>query len=579
MAMTSGNFAQGATIMPVQSSSPKRLFNNELEVHGFRSAWPLALILSVVVLFTAWIYVRHVPVGQPPDEWAHLSYIADISSGTSSLPNYAHSTILSNGQQNYLNHPPLYYSVMGLCGRLLHWDAAKSYRRYRSLSVLMVAAGIFLWSLTLLQWGLGALRTVGLILSVLAVPMFPYLAASINNDNLCYLGVAAFFYGTSILSTNARRGAFFCAFGLIVTFLTKATGSLFLVVFMVMMALMSGRSTTPFLKRRPILIAAIATITICSVYYLPTLFIYHTLFPAPGILYQGFIAPEHALSFFQFVETFASHMLKGLPIILAGAESSSPLSARLNPLFYAMLISPLIAWMTYRPFSPSSVFRHISDAFFLALLVTLAAHFWVCWHGYQKHGLVIGMQPRYYSYALPGIFFFAFLDNFASRPKTILFFFFCLCASIVAVNIPPRASVEHYIQYRASQVSKLSMPTGTAHPSTSLPVSTTEKPVGSIDGVRVVGDQAFISGWAVDATDRTPTRALWVSVHGQLLGTVQPSAMRQDVADALGSVDAAMSGFMIVINGANTDLSPCDISIAAEQDNGSLVPLSNTVCH
>ena len=55
MAMTSGNFAQGATIMPVQSSSPKRLFNNELEVHGFRSAWPLALILSVVVLFTAWI--------------------------------------------------------------------------------------------------------------------------------------------------------------------------------------------------------------------------------------------------------------------------------------------------------------------------------------------------------------------------------------------------------------------------------------------------------------------------------------------------------------------------------------------
>ena len=559
--------------------SRKSLLNQGLARHGFQSSWPLALVLSLLVFFTTWVYVKHVPLGQPPDEWAHLSYIDDVTAGGPLIHEYGNSTILNSGHQNYLNHPPLYYSVMGIPGRIFHWDTTKSYWRYRTVSALMVAAGIFFWSLIALQWGLGPIRTVGITLAVLAIPMFPYLAGSINNDNLCYLGVAAFFYGVSVFPVNVRRGALFCALGLTITLLTKATGSLFLVVFIFAIALMQGRASITFFKRKSVYLSAIAVVAICSFYYLPTLFRYHTFFPAPGILYQGYSAPEHPLTFFGFVKTFGGQMLSELPVVLAGGDgSSAPISTRLVALFYLMLASSALAWLSFRPFSLPSTERRLSDAFLIALSATIIVHLLVCWHGYKTNGLFTGMQPRYYSYTLPGVFLFSFLDMFAVRRKSVLFFIFSLCAAVIAANVPARAAVDHYIQYRAAQVARLTLPAGPLGPATTLPVTTTLEPVGYLESVRIDGDQAILSGWAVDAVDKEPPRALWVSINGHLLGTVQPSTTRQDVADVLGSVNAAMSGFLITVSGVHKNLSACDVNMAAEQDNGSLVALVNRAC-
>lgn len=555
------------------------LLNLGTESRAFRDAWPLALILALLVFFSAWVYVKQVPLGQPPDEWAHLSYIHDVTTGGPLIPEYSNSTILNSGHQNYLNHPPMYYSLMGIPGRVFHWDATKSYWRYRTVSALMVACGIFLWVLTALQWGFGPMRTVGIVLAVLAIPMFPYLAGSINNDNLCYLGVAAFFYGTSVISTHSRRGVVLCAAGLTVTFLTKATGSLFLVAFIFSLALLNGRTSAAVSKRKSVRVAAAVVICICAFYYVPTLLAYHTLFPAPGILYQGYPTPAHPISFFAFTKVFSSQMLSALPIVLAGEGSSEPISSRLLPLFYLMLASSALAWISCRPFSPPSTARRLSDAFFLAVAVTVAVHLFVSWHGYQRHGLFTGMQPRYYSYLLPGIFFFFFMDTVELRRKSVLFFTFSLCAVIIAANVPARASVEHYIQYRAAQVSRLTMSSDANQPSMTLPVKTQKQPAGYIESVRIVGDQAILSGWAVDAIDKEPPRALWVSINGHLLGTVQPSMTRSDVADALGSLNAAMSGFLITVSGVPDDISPCKVSIDAEQNNGSLIPLINAACH
>ncbi|WP_449421571.1 hypothetical protein [Rhodanobacter lindaniclasticus] len=42
--------------------------------------------MAVMVFFSTFVYVRNVPLGQPPDEWAQLSYIADITSGGPPIP-------------------------------------------------------------------------------------------------------------------------------------------------------------------------------------------------------------------------------------------------------------------------------------------------------------------------------------------------------------------------------------------------------------------------------------------------------------------------------------------------------------
>ena len=92
--------------------------------------------MAVLVLFTAFAYVKNVPLGQPPDEWAHLSYIADVMSGAPPIPDYNNTVILNSGRQNYLTHPPLYYTALGLTGKWLSWEPRRDYQSYRYVSAL-----------------------------------------------------------------------------------------------------------------------------------------------------------------------------------------------------------------------------------------------------------------------------------------------------------------------------------------------------------------------------------------------------------------------------------------------------------
>ncbi|CAM5235822.1 hypothetical protein RLIN73S_02557 [Rhodanobacter lindaniclasticus] len=532
--------------------------------------------MAVMVFFSTFVYVRNVPLGQPPDEWAQLSYIADITSGGPPIPDYADSIILDSGQQNYLSHPPLYYTTLGLVGKALSWEPQKDYQRYRYASALLVAAGVFLWVLIAGRLGLPPTQAAGLGAATLAIPMFPYLAGSVNNDNLCYLGVAIFFYGFVSLPARVKIGAYVCALGMSVVLLTKATGAVFLLTFAGVWTVLASSDARALGKNRHVRIAATVTAIVCAAYFLPTWLAYHRLFPAPGTIYGGHVAPAEPTGFMTYVGAFSHLMLARLPAIMS-ANAFFPVPAGMIPLFYAMLGAPLLAWIAYRPFSPANPNRRMADAFMTALLVTLCVHLWVTWQGYLQTGLYAGLQPRYYAYALPGIFLFAFLDGCHTRLKRGLFLVFGTLALVFVAMVPPRAALAIVNQQRAAHAAHLGATNlYSAHPGW-LPNAPTTA-AGYLDHVRIENGRARLTGWAIDAIDKHPTRALWVSLRGRLIGTAQPMTTRPDVASALQSPQSLRSGFQITVSHVPADISACDVSVQAEQDNGTLATLPNSTC-
>jgi len=538
----------------------------------------MALAMALLVFSSTWFYVRAIPLGEPPDEIAHLSYINDIAANGHWIPDYKSSTIIGSQQKNYLTHPPLYYSLLGALGKIFSWDSLKEYKHYRAASALFVALGIFFWVLAARNFGFNLIRTLPLVAAALAIPMFPYLAGSINNDNLCYLGIAVSFYGFSLLEFSLGKAAIYAATGFLITALTKATGTLFLVAFLGAWALMNRQTALSLVKSRLAYRAYLPAVAVCAAYYLYIIATYHTPFPKPGRIYaESTLGPNH-MSLLQFVATFGKLFWERLPVVLTGQKSFDPLSSHLHLIFYFMICAPIVAWIFNRPFSEKGSGRKGADAFFIALLITVAGNFWVCWTGYLDSGVVGGIQPRYYSFLIPGIFFFSFGDGTTSPLKQWTFAAFSLATVVLIPNIAPRAAIQHHVYQRFERAPSMQAPDGTMPPSDTLAVVTPTTTTAGYFRIIDSNQGPVITGWSIDLQSARPSRAVWVSVKGKLVGTAPPGVERPDVAAALNDSDALYSGFVIRIRKSQEGIPPCDITLKGEQFNGTLADLINTSC-
>lgn len=540
--------------------------------------WPVALAMALLVFFTTFFYIKNVPLGQPPDEWAHLSYVANVVSGPGLIPNYSDSVILNSGQKNYLVHPPLYYSILGGIGRVLSWDVRADYKRYRSISAFMVSAGVFLWVLVALELGFTAIQAVGLTVVTLAIPMFPYLAGSVNNDNLCYLGVALFFYGFLLLPSSVRRGSYLSAAGVLIVLLTKATGAVFLLTFIAAWSVLDRRSALTLMKEKHFIVAASTVTLVGAAYFIPTTIIHHTPFPATGTLYQQFSPPEAPVRFLQYAGSFSGKMIERLPLVLT-AKPIYPIASTLYPLFYLMLCLPLMAWVSVRPFSTQVYKRNLTDAFVIALMITIFANIWVGWHGYLQNGLYAGIQPRYYNYVVPGLFIFSFSEGIEFRRKQYLLLVFVCIAMVFVATIPSRAAMSLLSRPQSERLARLTAPSLPLVPMATLrKVAAPQPAAGYVDRVEVRGETVRVTGWAIDILSKQPARTLWVNLDGHLIGTSHPTEERKDVEQATGSPGALRSGFSITVSNVPAGLTACDVTIEAEQDDGLLATLANPAC-
>lgn len=552
------------------------------------AAWPhwrhlvLALAVALFTYGNAWTALSETPFGVAPDEWAHATYLHEIAAEGRLVPDYEGSRILPGRTHgNYLNHPPLYYSALGLTGRVMGWDAVRDHRGYRKLGALLVALGMLLWVLAGFSLGMPSIWLVAVAAATNAIPMFPFLAGSINNDNLAFLGVAIAMYGLVQLRTWPRAAFYVAALGVLIAFLTKATASLFLFLLFAFWAAWQWRDDPGPLRSRHLVAAAAGVTLVAGAYYLHAMLVHGSLFPYAAPLYAH-NPPAEPPSLGAFAVTFARTMVARLPTIMSHA-SLSPLSGSLRWAFWIMLAAPLLAGLASLPRSRHEAEGRLVKAFLLALAITVFAHLVVVWRGYLASGLLAGMQPRYYNYALPALFIFCFLPLRNSRVGKALFAAFALSASLLLAVTPSLSMRAQLHQKAASAGPSSAAPDAIRYPAgldapVSARIGVSGGHGGHVDRLVVSGGKASIRGWAIDRSDRSPARGILVVVGDRIVGSVGTGRPRPDVGKALGTERASRAGFDFTIDDLPATITACDIRLAAEQNDGSLAGLTHTAC-
>jgi hypothetical protein len=526
--------------------------------------------LALCVFMQSAVLAYTTPLGAPPDELAHLSYVRDVAvSGW--IPDYAAGTIGSSSQLNYLSHPPLYYTVLGQLSDLLDVDPFADYRLLRLISAAFVGLGFLLCLLAARNVGVGFREISIATLATCAIPMFSYAAGSVNNDTLLYLGTGLFFYGASRALRHRRvdvRSVAWITSGCIITFLTKATASAFIVFAVAAYLLPDYRRLPSLLRNRNVLAIGAATAILCGAYYVFAALKFGAFMPKPRPLYPE-SPPQEPMAPIVYAWRYLSIMWDRLPVIMSH-DSLRPMRAFGIPFFQGMLLIPIAGWLIARNGAaargvPTPITR-ASNAVVLAALATMILHVAYIYRAYLHSGLLAGMQPRYFAFLLPTLW----LLVFAMRPGPILRSMvtgaFLLCAIIAFWSSTPFVVAEQ----SAKRAAKLAAAGKSA--------AKRATGAGVLDEMTLSAGTLKLRGWAFDIRNGSPAVAVRVLRDDVLLASVPVDGKRPDVAKALRNPAALDSGFEASIEGIPDDAKPCELQVAGQARSGELHWLHRRSC-
>lgn len=553
---------------------------------GFQTwaSMPLALFMLGFVVLQGVVMAQHTPLSYPPDEMPHLSYIQDSIRSPVALPNYADGRIMGFKQSNYLAHPPLYYSALGMVGKVFALNPRSDYLMFRLISVGLVGLGLAFVILTAREMRLTQGVTALLLFACASVPMFSYVAGSVSNDTLLYTGMAMCFYALARFANAARRGpdalaSLLLLGGLLVVFLTKATGAVFMVLFLAGWALRNIRQMQPTVLLQNYWRYLAVLSVIVGGYYLYTLVQYGSVFPTAGRLY-GSNPPVQPLSLPDYAREYVGAMWRRLHGIMSHL-SVTPIEERWQPAFYVMACLPIVGWLVVRFSTPlltsnRLVIRYF-DAMALATLGTVVVHLLFGHRAYLGNGVLSGLQPRYYMYLLPVLWFPFFVLCQPGWFKQVVTVAFAASALVTFWSSSPQVLLK---QHFALQELPRQLGYADRAPLQSQPARLARR--GSVEGnveTWTLNDRELrAKGWAFDTRLGDKVQRVWVMAKEEFVGSAPVQIKRDDVAAALGTPAALHTGFAFSVRNLPADLRVCDLSLLAEFRDGSVGPLRNDHC-
>lgn len=550
-------------------------------------AWagmPLALFMLAFLVMQAVVMAHNTPFSYPPDEVPHLSYVRDSIQSPVALPDYAQGKIMGFGQPNYLAHPPLYYSSLGVIAKAFKLQPKAHYLVFRLLGVAFVGLGLVFMVLAARELRLTQGAIALTLFATAGVPMFAYLAGSVSNDTLLYTGMALAFYGLARATNPAHEGRHALSHaalltGLVIAFLTKATGLAFMVFFLGAFAVLDLRRLQPLalLKNHWRHVAVFGVLV--GGYYLATRLRHGAFFPVPSSLY-ALVPPTAPLDFLGYSQEYLFTMWRRLPTIMSHL-SVAPLTDAWLPAFYAMVCLPLAGWLVVRFSTPVLMadrrLIRFSDALALATLATVALHLVFGYRAYLANGMLSGLQPRYYAYLLPIIWFPFFALCRPGWFKQTVTTLFAISALVVFWASSP------FIQLKQNQA-LLDLPQNLAYTDRSalkpqaLQMPMRETVTGRLESLTLKNGELRAKGWVFDAQRGDKVQRLWVLANGAFVVSTPVQVKREDVAAAMGNTQAMHAGFAFTTRQLPASLSVCDIRLVAEYRDGSFGALRADGC-
>ncbi len=550
------------------------------------ASMPLALFMVFFLMAQSAVMVYHSPLGYPPDEIPHLSYVRDAIVSPYALPNYADGKVMGTTQGNYLSHPPAYYTALAGVGKVFRLDPKADYLVFRWIGVLFVGAGLLCMVLLGKQLQLEQTVIAVALLGCAATPMFTYAAGSVSNDTLLYFGVAASLYGfahglnPANASTDARQRWSLAALllGLTVTFLTKATGIAFLVFFTGFLALLQFKQVhIGALLARSWPFVAIFLLVVGG-YFVSTRLTHGAFFPRATDLYEV-AAPGELLNFSGYAREFFATMWRRLPAIMSHL-SVAPIPERLAPVFHTMLVTPLVAWVVVRCSSAIRITDrarvHFFDAMALATMATIALHLYLGWRVYLGNGVLSGLQPRYYAYLLPPMWFAVFAICRPGWFRQGVLAAFAGCTLVVFWASVPFVLTQQQEALNSRAQNLVYSPSGANEQA--LTARLREQVTGHVDEFELNGGLLRARGWVFDTQYGVAVERLWLVADNRFVAVIKVQALRADVVAATGNAQAVHAGFLFGLRQVDPSLGLCDFSLFAEYRDGSLGRLVPEVC-
>lgn len=159
------------------------------------AGWRACAVVLVLFIAAATVSAIHKDVTVGFDEVAHASYIAHLQHTHEGWPAFSDMRMLDpsnfrfTGELNYLDHPAIYYWLLGQLGPSLegHPDAILI---YRLINVALGGIGLAALMAIGIVLRLPRLTLYAYILPLACIPVLAPLAGSINNDNAAFAGGA-----------------------------------------------------------------------------------------------------------------------------------------------------------------------------------------------------------------------------------------------------------------------------------------------------------------------------------------------------------------------------------------------------
>ncbi len=401
------------------------------------------LILYALFLFFALFkteyYRDHIAFSYPPDELAHLSYIAHVHRDHRFFPDYEHMTMINNPKSgNYLSHPPLYYELLNLV-----YDTTRSIRdnvrNFREIGSLL-----YLLAFVLLLY-VGINLPVGITghfvyLSLLSsVPMYAYIGASISNDTLAFVAAALFAIALLrlIRAHHDTPTYLLLAFSAALAFFSKLTAALlifFALLYFLFWALFAKRFVKP---SRLQLVAMAVILAPVFVYQGYILLHYHALVPTFNVTHPQ----EYLKSPFYVPEAYRQHLsptawAERLWHYIEGGWfgiHSHHSFVKEHPIEFAGLailhLMALAALLLPCP-KTSEGYCTLGKIVLFALLSVLVVQYLFSYKAHLHSGYLGGLQPRY---LLPFMFGFAIMATFFSERFT-RFFWWHIALIVISIH-------------------------------------------------------------------------------------------------------------------------------------------------
>jgi hypothetical protein len=381
----------------------------------------IVAFLSLFFLVLSLGYAQSYNPGFFPDEFAHMGYVLDVIKNN--FPDYVNGVKAFDNKLNYLNHPALYYVLVGEIVNILHLqsmyaDVGRYFNMLISILVIIVTCRM-LYSAT--ESKLAVLLGGAFLLTV---PMFVILGGAVNNDQLNILGCSLVISGLYDLIESHKKNKslssailFICIGGLIAA-LSKATGALVVLCMLISIVCLNFLCIIAILKkiRAKQWGVIFFSLTIVFIYYICIYNIYGEFYPAPqpngpttwfaidNPMAQRLSLPDFIISFYQSNLFTLSQPYGHVTFI------DSDIRIFLFKTILIML-GIMTLYMVIRNLSSTTKPYNILLSFIVAFGLYIALYFYTIRQMHMNTGYPGAMQARY---------FFGFLPVFSLMIATLI---------------------------------------------------------------------------------------------------------------------------------------------------------------